>query len=214
MDIAAKSRLHPLVAGAAIAVILFSLVGVAAVTGLIPGSKSADAPLVAGNGSYVNSSPSASNDGSSNGNGSNGPLNSAQKAAAERDAATPDSRNSDAPPPQSAAICDSCGRVESIREIRHAKKPSGIGIAAGAVLGGVLGNQVGSGNGRTLATVAGAVGGGYAGNEVEKRTQTTTSYRVIVRMENGKIREFPQSGEGWRVGDEVRVVHGALQSRD
>jgi uncharacterized protein YcfJ len=37
------------------------------------------------------------------------------------------------------------------------------------VLGGLIGNQIGGGNGRALATVAGAVGGGYAGNEVEKR---------------------------------------------
>jgi uncharacterized protein YcfJ len=32
----------------------------------------------------------------------------------------------------------------------------------------LLGNQVGSGRGRTLATVAGVVGGGYLGNTVAK----------------------------------------------
>lgn len=45
------------------------------------------------------------------------------------------------------------------------------GTAIGAVLGGVLGHQVGSGKGRTLATVAGAVGGGYAGNRIEASRQ-------------------------------------------
>jgi uncharacterized protein YcfJ len=39
------------------------------------------------------------------------------------------------------------------------------------VVGGLLGNQVGSGNGRKLATIAGAVGGGYVGNEIAKRNQ-------------------------------------------
>ena len=47
---------------------------------------------------------------------------------------------------------------------------SPIGIGVGAVVGGLLGSQVGSGNGKTLATIAGAVGGGYLGNEVAKRT--------------------------------------------
>ncbi|TBR39156.1 MULTISPECIES: glycine zipper 2TM domain-containing protein [Dyella] len=45
------------------------------------------------------------------------------------------------------------------------------GTAIGAVAGGLLGNQVGGGKGRTLATVAGAVGGGYAGHEIQKNHQ-------------------------------------------
>lgn len=45
------------------------------------------------------------------------------------------------------------------------------GTAIGAVVGGVLGNQVGGGKGKTLATVAGAVGGGYAGKRVEQSRQ-------------------------------------------
>ena len=46
---------------------------------------------------------------------------------------------------------------------------SPIGIGLGAVVGGLLGNQVGGGNGKTLATIAGAVGGGYLDNEIAKR---------------------------------------------
>lgn len=45
------------------------------------------------------------------------------------------------------------------------------GTAIGAVLGGLVGNQVGGGKGRQLATVAGAVGGGYAGNRIEANHQ-------------------------------------------
>jgi uncharacterized protein YcfJ len=41
-----------------------------------------------------------------------------------------------------------------------------VGTGVGAVVGGLLGNQVGGGNGKKLATVAGALLGGYAGNEV------------------------------------------------
>lgn len=91
--------------------------------------------------------------------------------------------------------------------------PSGVGVVGGAVLGGLLGNQVGGGSGRTLATIAGAVGGGYAGNEVEKRTRTTTTYQVRVRMEDGQVRTFPYNSQpNWNAGDRVRVVDGYLQA--
>ena len=52
-----------------------------------------------------------------------------------------------------------------------APQNSPIGIGVGAVIGGLLGNQIGSGDGKTLATIAGAVGGGYLGNEVAKRNR-------------------------------------------
>ncbi len=50
------------------------------------------------------------------------------------------------------------------------------GTAIGAIAGGLLGNQVGGGNGKKLATVAGAVGGGYAGNKVQGHLQNNDTY--------------------------------------
>ncbi|HSX87284.1 MAG TPA: glycine zipper 2TM domain-containing protein, partial [Pseudomonas sp.] len=50
------------------------------------------------------------------------------------------------------------------------------GTAIGAVVGGLLGNQVGGGNGKKIATVAGAVGGGYAGNKVQGTMQANDTY--------------------------------------
>ena len=49
----------------------------------------------------------------------------------------------------------------------------------GAVVGGLLGNQVGKGDGRRAATVAGAVAGGAVGNQVaaDSRPQYTTRRR-------------------------------------
>lgn len=41
-----------------------------------------------------------------------------------------------------------------------------VGTGIGAVVGDVLGHQVGGGNGKKLATVAGVLLGGCAGNEV------------------------------------------------
>jgi uncharacterized protein YcfJ len=50
------------------------------------------------------------------------------------------------------------------------------GTAIGAVVGGLLGNQIGGGNGKKIATVAGAVGGGYAGNKVQGSMQASDTY--------------------------------------
>jgi outer membrane lipoprotein SlyB len=227
-------RIHPLVATAAVAVTLVSLVGIAAITGVIPTSQGTNAPVVAMNNQtpLMTATPNEPYD--------NRGMNNANTVATQSPNYVPMQQQAPvrAPAPvikhaaprhvttnnnyaqdnyqvaQGPATCSSCGRVESVVALQHAAQPSGLGIAAGAVLGGVLGNQVGGGNGRTLATVAGAVAGGYGGNEVEKRTRSTTTYQVRVRMESGEMRTFPQDGQdGWRVGDRVRVVNGALTSR-
>lgn len=44
---------------------------------------------------------------------------------------------------------------------------TGAGAAMGAIAGGVIGNQVGHGSGRALATMAGLIGGAVLGNNVE-----------------------------------------------
>ena len=51
-----------------------------------------------------------------------------------------------------------------------------VGTGIGAVVGGLLGNQVGQGNGRVLATVAGAAAGGYAGNKIQQKVQRGNTY--------------------------------------
>ena len=40
-----------------------------------------------------------------------------------------------------------------------------VGAAIGAVGGGLVGNQIGSGKGQDLATIGGAIGGGYLGQQ-------------------------------------------------
>ncbi|MBW9332289.1 glycine zipper 2TM domain-containing protein [Herbaspirillum sp. RU 5E] len=202
---ASSGRIHPLVAGASVAVILVSLIGVAAMTGLLPSSKSANSPQQVA--AMEQAGQPAQNQ---------QPL--AQQQAPQSTSYQPQPgaypAQAAAPVAQRApAICSSCGEVIGVRTVRHSVPTSGVGIAGGAVVGGLLGNQIGGGTGRTLATIAGAVGGGYAGNEVEKNVRSTTSYVVDVRMENGKTRSFPQTSENWRAGDQVRVVNGRLEGR-
>jgi len=231
------NRIHPLVAGAAISVMLASLTGIAALTGLIPNSHSSNNPVAAT--AEIPSTPSAAApvasttsttanaipptalvDPKANTNEAPSKTTSApQHPHVARTAKSTHSQplasnDGNVTVAQAREICNTCGRVESVQAMQQVAKPSGLGVVAGAVLGGVLGNQVGNGNGRTLATVAGAVGGGYAGNEIEKRTHGNTTYQVRVRMEDGSIRTFPYSQQPtWNIGDRVRIIDGQLASR-
>lgn len=229
-----SNRIHPLVAGAAISVMLVSLTGVAALTGLIPNSHSSNHPVAENTTAPpATQSPLASVGAATS---ATSPANLAEPKAKTEEEPVAESKPAPAPRrthtakathsqprtsyaesttvAQAPEICSSCGRVESVQAVQQAAKPSGLGVAAGAVLGGILGNQVGNGNGRTIATIAGAVGGGYAGNEVEKRSHSTTTYQVRVRMDDGSIRTFPYSQQpAWGTGDRVRVVDGQLTAR-
>jgi uncharacterized protein YcfJ len=73
-------------------------------------------------------------------------------------------------------------QVTRKKPVKDQDRLAGTGI--GAVVGGLLGNRVGGGNGKVLATVAGAAAGGYAGNKVEQKMQegntyTTTEQRCV-----------------------------------
>ena len=112
-----------------------------------------------------------------------------------------------------AAICAECGVVQSVHEVDTKGEGSGIGVVGGAVVGGVLGHQVGQGDGNKIATVIGAVGGAVAGNEIEKRVKTSKSYEITVRFDDGSSRVITEpSATTWRAGDKVRVVNGVIQS--
>lgn len=226
-----KKSLHPLIAVAAGSVIVFSLVGVAAMTGLLPSTKGepkVEAENVASNLVEPTSPASASssantllvdtNDKSSDKEVAKSPAVPVAKNSAPKTVPKTAQQNSSNAVAEKIEkpICSQCGVVESVRSVEQkAEKGSGVGAVAGAVLGGVIGNQIGGGNGRKLATVAGAVGGGYAGNEIEKSRNTRMTYEVRVKMENGDIRTFtPENKPDWRSGDRVKLVDGRLVSND
>ena len=106
--------------------------------------------------------------------------------------------------------CDNCGTVESVTPIQRDGTAGGGGAIAGGVLGAVVGNQVGGGNGKTLATILGAVGGGFAGNTVEKRMRKETVYLVRVHMQDGSTHTVEQTTPA-SVGAKVMVEGNTLQ---
>lgn len=110
-------------------------------------------------------------------------------------------------------VCGNCGTVESATPIQREGTGTGLGAVAGGVLGAVVGNQVGGGNGRTAATVLGALGGGWAGNSVEKKMKKETLYQVRVRMEDGGSRTF-EVATPVNAGSRVTVEGGSLRMAD
>lgn len=87
------------------------------------------------------------------------------------------------------------------------KEESAINIAsiAGAVLGGIVGNQFGSGEGKMIATAAGSVAGGAMGNALKK---DDFDVHTIVAFSDGSMLEIVQpleKTEIFRKGDFVQV---------
>lgn len=114
--------------------------------------------------------------------------------------------------PKAASACAQCGMVESVAAVTQKGEGTGLGVVGGAVVGGLVGSQIGGGSGRNVATVLGAVGGGVAGNEVEKRARATTSYQVKVRMDDGSLRTLTQPTAP-AVGQKVTVDGSTLRVR-
>jgi outer membrane lipoprotein SlyB len=115
--------------------------------------------------------------------------------------------------PPTQKKCTECGVIDSIREVNTKGEGSGLGVVGGAIVGGLLGNQVGAGSGKDVATVAGAVGGAVAGNQIEKSVKSTKSYDITVRFEDGSSRVInEENGAAWRPGDRVKIINGAIRS--
>jgi outer membrane lipoprotein SlyB len=193
-----KNRIHPLVAGAAIAVIIASGVGVAAMTGLLPGSNAQKADL----------QPSAAAGGSSPA-GSSAAAEQAAKppsSSSQRSSTQAPTRVASAPAAQARPRCTDCGTVVDVKEVEVKGQGSGGGALAGGVIGGVIWHEVVGGRNQGVATAIGAVGGAIAGHEIEKHAKTQKRFDVAIRMEDGSTRTVHfKDAPPWRSGDRVRV---------
>lgn len=224
-----SSKLHPMILAAAGAVIVVSGVGVAAILGWLPSSDSknqdpalaTNAPAVEQAGTPLAPVAPPVAPVAEPAKPSPEPVRQAvrepvrQAPPPVRETVREPVREVAAKPKPAPAICNNCGVISSINVIDQRAEGSGLGAAGGAIVGGLLGNQVGGGNGRKLATVAGAVGGALAGNQIEGHVKATRSYDISVRLENGDTRTIHQAEQpAFRVGDRVRIVNGSLRSDD
>jgi outer membrane lipoprotein SlyB len=109
------------------------------------------------------------------------------------------------------AVCTECGTVTAIKVVEKDGEGGATGMIAGGVAGALLGNQVGGGSGKTIATVAGAAGGAYAGKTIEGKMNKVKEWHVNVKYETGKtgsvvLKEDPHL----RKGDKVKRENGHL----
>ena len=105
----------------------------------------------------------------------------------------------------SVAACPDCGRVIAVSVTEKEGEGSALGLLGGGAAGALLGHQVGSGTGKTLATVAGALGGAYAGKKIEEKVKTHKVWIASVQFDDGGRGNFEFSKDpGLKVGDAVK----------
>jgi len=103
------------------------------------------------------------------------------------------------------------GTVESITQETVQNVNSAVGTVGGALVGGLLGNQIGGGRGQTAATVIGAGGGAFLGNQAAQRSQSFV-WRIGVRYDDGSLATIQQTAApALRIGDRVRVTANGIQ---
>ena len=225
-------RLHPLLTAAAISITVFSAVGVASLTGLIPhsfGSQKQDAAHQEQASLQVPAEVAKPAD----------PVvdQPAQKPVHKKPVArtrTPkpaapvaynDYGTPPPPPPYAQAPAvpvetpkpvvqpGALATVQAVREVKDKGDATALGPIAGGIAGAVLGNQVGKGHGsQKVITVLGAAGGAFAGRAVEQQARGTTHWEVDVRRDDGTNETVRSDvAPSYQPGQRVRLIDGRLQ---
>jgi uncharacterized protein YcfJ len=175
----ATSRIHPLMAAAAVSVIVVSLAGAAAITGILPSSRSAPE---AGATTAQAAAPAGALPMAAEAPQGVQPVQAAyaQPAVASAQPAPVVIKETviKEVPAKPKHTVHHTNYAQNDAPVYHEpaprpapQQPNYVAIGTGAVVGGLLGNQVGSGNGRKLATVAGIIGGGMLGNQIANQNQ-------------------------------------------
>lgn len=224
-------KLHPLVATAAVAVIVASVLGaIVLITDQVAAHRGQDAPAVASSDTSSSANPAAPPEAVSPPEKEIAPLPSPTHKLVHKTAppkAPVEVAQAGYPPPPPAAgsavppdvamaappppVCTDCGVVAGVRAVKTAGQGTGVGAVAGGVVGGLVGHQFGSGHGKDAMSILGVIGGAVAGHEVEKEVKATTHYEVDVRLDNGRLRTVTVPGDpGPIVGIRVRIENGQL----
>lgn len=220
-----KRTLHPLLQAAAVSLIVFSAVGVAAITGLIPTSKGSakDETPVAAAQAPVAAAEAPPPQTQTIPDPQPAPVKKPAKKRAVHSA--PKTLPAPAPAtltyepvaqapqaveaPKPVVKPGQLGYVESVREVVQDGDAKGIGAVAGGVVGAVLGHQLKHDS--KLVTLVGGAAGAFIGNEAEKRQRATRHWELTVRLDDGTIQKVrSEAAPFWHQGDRVRLLDGKL----
>jgi outer membrane lipoprotein SlyB len=206
-------RLHPLLTIAAISVTVFSAIGVAAITGVIPHSKGSsegsNAPTT------VATAPEPVTEPAPAPQAVPAPQPEKKHVAKKHVAMTPPPpRVAQAPQPVEApkpvVKPGRFGTVVAVNEVEVKGDAKGVGAVGGGVAGAVLGHNIGDHN--KLVTVLGAAGGALLGNQIEKQARATKQWELTVNFDDGSSQTLKSATQPiWHQGDRVRLNDGQLQ---
>jgi hypothetical protein len=187
---ATSTRLHPLLAVAAVSLSVLCGVGVASLTGLVPLSKGEESPLQIPSEVIKPIEPAISHPVTKPA----APKPVARKAAARAAAPVADPESVEAPQQIVEAtkprpLPGQLAVVESVREVKEPGDAKGVGAIAGGVVGGVL-----------------------AGHQIEKQARADKRWQIGLRLDDGSQRTLSSETEpAWRTGDRVRLLDDKLQ---
>jgi outer membrane lipoprotein SlyB len=112
-------------------------------------------------------------------------------------------------PAMADSRCGDCGKISRIDTVTGHRSKVG-GAIIGGIAGAVIGNQIGGGDGKKVATVAGAAGGAYAGNKIAGNMEKQ-QYEITVKMDDGHRETVVQNSiKGLGVGSSVRIRNGKV----
>jgi len=92
------------------------------------------------------------------------------------------------------------GTVTAVRDVII--KDNGAGTLLGAVTGAVLGNMIGKGKGRKLATLGGGLVGAYAGNQ----SGMANAQELTVHLDKGMDIIVVAKGVKFSIGSRVKII--------
>jgi outer membrane lipoprotein SlyB len=192
-----KTRLHPLLTVAAVSLTVFSAIGIAALTGVLPLSRGSSEPVIA---------PEVQK-----------PIEHAvAMPAPAAPVAKPKPRlvaRHEAPKaaPLPAQLPGVGGVIESVQEIEQKGENPIAGPIIGGIAGAVLGHQFGEGRGKTVATAAGAGAGILGGKVIEQKMRATKHWETTLRLDDGSTKTISsESQPAWHAGERVRLVDGQI----
>jgi len=206
-----KTRLHPLLTAAAVSLTVFSAVGVAALTGVLPTSRGSSEPVIAPEvqkpieHAVTMPAPAAP--------AVKPKPRPVARAVAPRAPAPAPVAQAEAvkPAPLPAQLPGLGGVVEAVKEVEQAPDNTIAGPVAGGVVGAIAGHQIGGGRTRTIATAVGAGAGILAGRAIEKHVRSEKTWETSVRLEDGSTQTFKSEAQpAWHAGQKVRVLEGRI----
>jgi outer membrane lipoprotein SlyB len=229
-------RLHPLLTAAAISVTVFSAVGVASLTGLIPHSLGSQKPESLPQEQVSLQAPAEVAKPAEPAVEQPAPQAAPKpvhkkpvaRTSTPKPAAPVAYNNYGTPPPpppyaqapaqavetpKPVAQPGNFATVQAVREVKDAGEGTALGPVAGGIAGAVLGNQIGKGHGsQKVITVLGAAGGAFAGHAIEKQARGTTHWEVDVRRDDGTNETVRSDvAPGYQPGQRVKLIDGKLQ---